>query len=1078
MFRIFQTLLISLLLTTSSLFAQTGVSTNAQVPAFIENKGQWESEIKFAAFLPGLKIIVMTDGIVYDYSKTENLSDNYIHSKGHVVKMLFDKGNLLIDFNKTNSEQGEINYFLGNNPDKWVRGVKKYQSIIINEVYRGIDLKLNILDGQLRYDFICRPFANPDNIQIKFDGAFETSLDKNNEIQILTSLGAYYHGNIFAYQTDDDNKNPIQCSFISNNNTFSFRTGDYDKSKELIIDPLVLLSCIGGTDVEIPMSIAYISNGSFVITGWTKSSDFVTTPGAYDTQYKYQEDVFVTKYTISGTSQIHDFTTYVGGASSDLATSVAVDTDKNVYVCGNTISKDFPFKSGFQADILGMTEGFAFKLNAAGSSMIYSTYIGGGKNDYPTKIIAGKDFYAYVCGYTNSTDFPIMGNVYQKTLKGLDDCFLIKISPSGSSLKYGTYFGGTYNDRAFSMYLDSELSVYLTGETNSGDFPVAPFSNQGANPWDRPYNAGLTGGYDCFVTKIKGEGSAVENSTYFGGNADDRGVGIDVDEEYYTIYFAGTTAAESGAAKFPITPTTAVYKTNQGGVDCFFAELDKPKKVTGTGIRQNLIFSTFFGGASNDSIYAMKLDKGSAAAYMVGQTYSLKFPVIGETTTKISGRSDAFLTKFSQNGSEIVYSNYFGSPAGDAARSVAVDERGDSYFCGVTDSVDFPKVRNLIFPKCNGGGKDGFFGKHVYASLFLTSPAGKEVFCPGTVIPVRWNQIGFPNEEIYTIDIGRASDNNYRVMTNTITGNSFNWNVPKDLTPAKDYYVRVVTKSGLFITHPLPISILAPPIIEKIDIVPQQSTYCEGDTITLFMTAIAGNKKIGWYINNNLLSNQTDSILKIDTKIYNKPFTVKAILGGSCNPQDTSDVMSFDIIPATRIISQTGDTVIKFGKNLALKVSTSGKNLHFKWLKDGNEVLGETDSLFILNGVNLSHNGLYKCIVTGDCGELESQEIRITVDTTGTAVYEGTDPDENLIVRIIEKSENNLIVSVSSVENSVCSVELIDINSRVVKSLYEGTIGNGAIEFSLNPNELNSGTYWIVARTSIHQTVKKIQIVN
>lgn len=1065
----------------STLTATFAGSNNVQLnreSVFIENKGQWDSYIKFASNLKNLNIFVTTDGIVYDYYSQTKLSDKNIHLIGQTVKMEFQGANNLVNNVGLQVAEGYRNYFIGNNPDKWVTGAREFQSVKINNVYNGIDLVMSYDDSKPRYDFVVQPNANPENITINFRGTQNVSLS-NNRIELGTIFGHIIHGNILAYQEKDGYRLQVPCNFILKDDIVSFKLGDYDKNKPIVIDPTIMFSFFGGFDEDEITGMAYIGNGSTAICGWTKSSNFRTTPGAYDTTFNFQEDSFVAKYTFYGLNQVMNFITLIGGSASDICKAVAVDANSDIYIVGTTSSTDFPKMGPFQQKLIGGLDVFITKLKNDGKSLVYSSYYGGSKDDFVTGLAVGTDFSAYFCGYTSSKDLPTAGAVYQKSNKGLDDIFVAKVLASGSALKFSTYLGGTGYDRAFGMCLDNANSVYLTGETNSGDFPTAPLVYDGFHHTytKQPYSFQIAGSFDAFFVALGGEGSTLDNSTFFGGKSDDRGVSIAVDNTNGSMYIAGVTSKEAGTAKFPIT-ANAAFKTIQGSVNCFFAQMDKPKS-TGGVTNQALLNSTFLGGNGIDSVGTMAWDENSNVFYLVGTTTSTKFPIVPAGQTTFSGKNDGFISKLSITGSDLLYSTYVGGKDYDYVNSIVVDERGDITYGGYTQSKEMKPILDSIQPGGYGGGtSDGFIGKMVFGILTLSQPAGGENYCSGGPLQIKWNEQGFSDTASYTIEYSRKSVKTWNVVTNKANSGEFDWQIPKSLPQGDDYQIRISHTSGIYSLDDSAFSIHNSPTIQSFSSTPANPSVCEGDPIRFTVAAAGSGLVYFWYFNGTQITGANQPTLDLDTKIFNKSGAVHCIIGGTCSPSVTSNDINISIKPLTKIVSQSNDVIVRKGKDLNLKVSASGLNLTFSWMKDGLKLTGYNDSTLSISNVGLSAGGVYNCTVTGDCGTLSTKNITVTIDTS-TAVYESINGNSTqLSVNVYQTdNQNTIIATIYSVVPCNVDCKLIDIKGNPILKLPEQYVNEGNNQISFDVSKLSSGTYWMVVECGNERTVKKFQLI-
>jgi Beta-propeller repeat len=396
---------------------------------------------------------------------------------------------------------------------------------------------------------------------------------------------------------------------------------------------LVYSTFLGGTDFDAGSAIAVDTAGHAYVTGGTFSSDFPTTPGAFQRSFHGSDghggDTFVAELNATGTALI--YSTYLGGSRGDTAFGIAVDTAGNAYVTGQTFSADFPTTPGaFQRILRGVGQtldggdAFVSKLNAAGTALVYSTYLGGGEGQLARGIALDAVGHAYVTGTTASPDFPTTTGVFQRTLGGAIDAFVTKLSTTGAALMYSTFLGGTENDDGFGITLDTAGNAYVTGETFSGDFPTT------TGAFQRTLR-GVTA--DAFVTKFSTTGEALVYSTFVGGSENDNGFGITLDTAGHA-YVTG----ETSSADFPTTPGGLLRTTPVGIPDAFVTKLS----TTGTA----LLYSTFLGGGSNGAIGSAIAVDSAGNAYITGSTSSKDFPITpGAFQQALGGSSDAFVTK-------------------------------------------------------------------------------------------------------------------------------------------------------------------------------------------------------------------------------------------------------------------------------------------------------------------------------------------------------------------------------------------------------------------------------------------------
>ena len=383
------------------------------------------------------------------------------------------------------------------------------------------------------------------------------------------------------------------------------------------------------------------------------------------------------------------YATYLGGVGGDVGYAVAVDGSGNAYVAGETGSSDFPATVGAPDTSLGgASEAFVAKLNAAGSALLWATYLGGSAHDAAFDIALDASGNAYVAGNTESNDFPTTPLAFDTSYNGGTlDGFVAEISASGSALLYSTFLGGGANpffagdDTATSIALSASGAVYVTGYVDSPDFPVTPMALQ-------PFNAGGT--FDGFLAKLTlaslGPADLVY-STYLGGSGWDRGWAVGVDSGG-NAYVAGDT----GSGDFPTTSGALDTTYNGGFFDGFVAKVNP----AGGGVL-DLVYGTFLGGGGFDAAYGLAVD-GSGNAYVAGFAQALSFPVTAGAydTSYNGGLADAFAAKLNAAGSALAYATYLGGSGTDFGMSAALDGSGNLYLTGDTGSADFPVTPGAV----------------------------------------------------------------------------------------------------------------------------------------------------------------------------------------------------------------------------------------------------------------------------------------------------------------------------------------------------------------------------------------------
>ena len=425
---------------------------------------------------------------------------------------------------------GKSNYFLGNDPSQWRTNVPHYAKVQYKDVYPGVDLVYYGNQRQLEYDLVVEPGADPDAITLSFEGVESLRIDAQGDLVLDTSGGEIRQHKPLVYQEVDGARREIAGTYVlKSQRQVGFEVAAYDAGKPLIIDPVLVYSTyLGGSSDEFPRGFAVDASGNAYVTGSTLSTDFPTASPIQASNAGGASDTFVTKLNAAGSALV--YSTYLGGTALDTARWIAIDSSGNAYVTGETRSTDFPTVSPFQAANAGAADGFVTKLNAAGSALVYSTYLGGNSDDQPFIITVDASGNAYLAGRTNSTNFPTASPIQSTHAGGIEDAFVAKLNAAGSALVYSTYLGGSGSfERGVGLTVDASGNAYVSGRTNSANFPTA-----------NPFQATLGGTDDAFVTKLNAAGSALVYSTYLGGSGADFGGLIAIDASG-NAYVAGST---------------------------------------------------------------------------------------------------------------------------------------------------------------------------------------------------------------------------------------------------------------------------------------------------------------------------------------------------------------------------------------------------------------------------------------------------------------------------------------------------------------------------------------------------------
>jgi len=719
--------------------------------AFERNQGQTDPQVKYLARGKGYALFLTANDAVFSLhsrpaaSKSSAFHDVPVLRAKSVRQQAQDKKDStavvhmhLVGGNSTAAVQGigpvagTANYFLGNDPSKWRVGVARYARVSYQSVYPGVDMAFHGAERELEFDFVLAPGASPAPIGFQFTGGQGMKTDDSGNLVISSAAGNVLLHKPVAYQELNSARQPVDARFVLKaGNQVSFKLGNYDRSRELVIDPSVSYAYstyLGGSGDDDGIGIAFDSQGNTYVTGETASSNF---PGASD-NLRGTSDAFVAKIAADGSSLI--YSTYVGGSGAESGNGIAVDAAGDAFVAGGTQSPDFPTSTGaFQtAPKAGNTgSAFLFKLSPDGKTLTYSTYLGGTGDDVALGLgldSAGKN--AYLTGVTSSIDFPIPSSLtpLQGYPGGANNGFVAQLNPGNngaSDLVFSTYVGpgGGTGAGAEAIAVDSSGNVYVTGATSDATFHVTSGAYQttcGSCALSTPL-------LDAFVTVINPATNSYVYSTFLGGAGADIGLGIAVDSTG-NAYVTGSTTTATSTNGFPATPGAlqTAYGTKTF-TDAFVTKLNP----SGTA----LVYSTYLGGNGADSAFGIAVDK-NGNAYVTGSTSSTNFPVVGATQASLAGGTgiDAFVSQINPAGSALLFSTYLGGTGAEDSLGlggVAVDSTGAFiYVTGNTSSTNFPLTS--AEQKTPGGGVDAFVVKYALAQSFTMSATTPAAVAPGS----------------------------------------------------------------------------------------------------------------------------------------------------------------------------------------------------------------------------------------------------------------------------------------------------------------------------------------------------------
>jgi hypothetical protein len=711
--------------------------------AFEQNQGQTDPQVKYLARGHGYTLFLTANDAVFSLHsrpaaskasagqspRDEPQSPAQRHNNQKdllsVVHMHLLGANAQATVQGTDATAGTANYFIGNDPGKWRTGVARYARVSYQNVYPGVNMAFHGSGRELEFDFVLAPGANPAPIGFRFSGNRGMKTDDTGDLIISSAAGNVLLHKPVAYQQQKGARQPVDARFVLKAaNQVTFELGNYDRSRELVIDPSVSYAYstyLGGSGDDNGIAIAFDNNGNAYVTGETASSNF---PGAHGA-LRGLKNAFVAKLAVDGSKLI--YFTYVGGTQADSGNGIAVDASGDAFVAGGTQSPDLPTSPGaFQPLPKAGNAGsaFLFKLSPDGTKLLYCTYLGGSVDDVALGVAVDSSGNAYLGGSTSSLDFPIPSNLVPlQSASGANDGFIAELNPGGngaSDLKFSTYLGpgGGTAAGVKAIALDSSNNIYVTGATLDATFHVTSGAYQATC-------GSCPSAFDSFLTVINPSANQYVYSTFLGGSGADVGFGIAVDSSG-DAYIAGST---SSSTDFPI--KSASPSTYGGGTfDAFVTKLHP----AGTG-PNDLVYSRYIGGNNTDSASGIAVDT-HFNAYVTGSTNSTNFPTVGPTQASLAGGSgtDAFVSEINPAGSLLLFSTYLGGTGTEdnlGLGGIAVDSTGAFiYVTGNTSSTNFPLTS--AEQQTPGGGVDAFVVKYALAQSFAMSASTPAAVAPGS----------------------------------------------------------------------------------------------------------------------------------------------------------------------------------------------------------------------------------------------------------------------------------------------------------------------------------------------------------
>jgi hypothetical protein len=625
--------------------------------------------------------------------------------KGVNLKLSFVRANLHPILEPFDRLDTHVSYFMGDDPAGWRADVPVWGGVRYRDLYPAIDLEITGENGHVVQRLVASEGAELGAVQLRVEGAEEMTLD-GDLLLLTTAVGEY---TLPLLQVSGADRAELTAPTVGGDEVGS-PFGETQPETEAATPQsgtldLLYATFLGGSNDEHGYGIGIDASGAAYATGVTYSSDFPDTAGAFDTTFKGYCDAFVAKLNAAGSALA--YATFLGGSGVDVGSGIAVDASGAAFVVGSTASSDFPATAGaYDTSWNGGWDVFAVKLNATGSDLAYGTLLGEGQADAGYGIAVDQSGAAYLTGRTDSPGFPTTVGAFQMSLNasGYPDAFIVKLNAAGSTLSYSTFLGGWYDDLGYGIVVDASGAAYVTGYTNSFDFPTTGWA------FDPSFNGGYFGqSKDAFAVKLNAAGSELAYGTFLGGTEGDEGYAI-ATSATGSAYVTGLTYSSD----FPTTAGAFDTSFNGGWHDAFVVRLNTAGST--------LEYATLLGGSDLDEGCGIAID-ASGAAYVTGYTFSSDFPTLAWAfdTSFNGGTVDAFVVKLNAAGSTLAYASFLGGSNSDGGYGIAIDSSGAAYATGQTSSSDFPTNAGAFDTSLNGG-NDAFVVKLAVGPPSATGP--------------------------------------------------------------------------------------------------------------------------------------------------------------------------------------------------------------------------------------------------------------------------------------------------------------------------------------------------------------------
>lgn len=719
-----QQLLSLFMIFTSLMWSKNGAVKSGEQPPvlFTENKGQicdqnyhQRPDVLFSGYFNGLNYHILRSGVSYQLSRvdkwTKATSKNSTSQKSmpsestiYRIDVSWLGANIDPVVSGSQEQEGWTNYYL-QNCKQGVINVKAYGQLVFSEVYKHIDLKWHGENNGLEYDFIVKPGGDPSQIAVEIKGATKLSIDENGALLISTPLGIITQKKPVAFQ----NGKEVQASWLMKGGKLYFNLGDYDKTKTLIIDPVLRVWGTYCGDAGIDETFACSTDGSsnVYVVGETSSTNNIATTGAYQTTYSGNTDAFVAKFNSAG---IRQWGTYMGGSSLDRGTACVVNNGSTeVYAVGFTMSSGFPITaSAHQTVLTGGQDAFIAKFNGSGAIQ-WCTFYGGTGTEEGYACSLDNSSNIYLSGMTTTTVGTLVATAgaHQTSIGSSIDAFLVKFSSAGVR-QWGTYYGGAGNDFGYACSSDVSGNIYMSGLTVSNGTAIA---TTGA------HQTATGGGNDAFLVKFNSAGVRQWGTFYGGANAE---VGYACTAFSNNVVYLGGMAAFSTGT---VIATTGAHQAafSSGINDAFLV------KFNDLGVRQ---WGTYYGGVGNVESINGACTNANGDIIVCGSSDGNGLSTPGSHQISHAGTGDAFIAKFNPAGVR-QWCSYYGGVGVENGNSCCTNTTSMIFMCGETNSSASIATPGTHQPAMVGTLRDGFLVRFADCPSLTVTIAGTNTLCTG-----------------------------------------------------------------------------------------------------------------------------------------------------------------------------------------------------------------------------------------------------------------------------------------------------------------------------------------------------------